>query len=101
MIQNLTRASRRFVTVPLIRAHRITTAFPVRSFSATQDNAPTPEKPQIIPDDRFEGVGQPFGKEIASILSQPIDDTAVSIIRGSIGIVQIIAICQLILYNSC
>ena len=30
-----------------------------------------------LPDNRFEGVGQPFDKRIAGILSQPLDDAEV------------------------
>ena len=44
--------------------------------SATEE----PEEISSLPDNRFEGVGQPFDKQIAGILSQPLDDAEVSFV---------------------
>ncbi|XP_063679714.1 uncharacterized protein LOC134815142 [Bolinopsis microptera] len=46
--------------------------------SATEE----PEEVSSLPDNRFEGVGQPFDKQIAGILSQPLDDAEVILERG-------------------
>ena len=44
--------------------------------SATEE----PEEISSLPDNRFEGVGQPFDKQIAGILSQSLDDAEVSFV---------------------
>ena len=42
--------------------------------SATEDVS---EEVTSLPDNRFEGVAQPFDKKIAGILAQPLDDAEV------------------------
>lgn len=66
--------------VPLYRAHIVTSN--VRSLADSTTAGDYEENKPVV--DRFAGVGQPFGKEVAEVLSQKVDETMVTIQRGGI-----------------
>ena len=70
----ITRAAARPLPVPLL-ARATGAQLSRRTFASTPEESP--EEISALPDNRFEGVGQPFDKKIAGILSQPLDDAEV------------------------
>ena len=73
------RSSRRWLSLTRVATMvpPVTRVTNVNVASRTFSSATEEEDVTSLPDNRFEGVGQPFDKKITGILAQPLDDAEV------------------------